>query len=51
MSAIAIDTLEVLEGDLSEKALKSVIEWIKLHRKEMLEMWNNQKFGTIKPLE
>lgn len=51
MSAITIDTLEVLEGDLPNKALSLVTEWIKMHRKEILEMWNNQTFKTIMPLE
>lgn len=51
MSAIEINTLEVLEGDLPNKALNLVIEWIKLHRKEILQMWNSQEFRTIMPLE
>ncbi len=51
MSAIRVDTLEVLEGDLPNKALNLAKEWIELHRKEILEMWNNQTFKKINPLK
>ena len=51
MSAIDIKTLDVLEGDLPKKALKMVREWIELHREEIMNIWNNQEFKKIKPLE
>lgn len=51
MSAINIKTLEVLEGDLPEKALKLVKEWIKINRKEILRIWESQNFKKIPPLE
>lgn len=51
MSAIRVDTLEVLEGDLPRKALEMAREWIKLHREEILDMWNNQTFRKIMPLK
>lgn len=35
MSAINIKTLEVLEGDLPDKALKLVREWINLNQEEI----------------
>ena len=37
MSAINIDTLEVLEGDLPERALKLVREWMVQNKKEIWE--------------
>lgn len=49
-SAITIETLEVLEGDLPKKALSLAIEWIELHKEELLDIWNSQKFRKIKPL-
>ena len=51
MSAINIQTLEVLEGDLPDKALKLVREWIIKNRKEIMEIWQSQNFKKIKPLE
>ena len=49
-SAITIETLEVLEGDLPKKALSLAIEWIELHKEELLDIWKSQKFRKIKPL-
>ncbi len=51
MSAINIKTLEVLEGDLPEKALKLVREWIILNQKEIIKIWEKQEFKKIKPLK
>lgn len=51
MSAINIDTFEVLEGDLPEKALKLVREWMMQNKKEIKEIWDSQNFKKIKPLE
>ena len=50
MSAINIETLEVLEGDLPEKALKLVREWITQNKDEIMDIWKNQNFRKIKPL-
>ena len=51
MSANNIQTLEVLEGDLPDKALKLVREWIIKNKKEIIEIWQSQNFKKIKPLE
>lgn len=51
MSAINIKTLEVLEGDLPEKALKLVRKWIILNQKEILKIWEKQEFKKIEPLK
>lgn len=51
MSAIDIQTLDVLEGDLPEKALNLVKEWIQQHQSEILEIWSTQQFKKISPLE
>lgn len=51
MSAINIETLEVIEGDLPDKALKLVKEWIVLNRKEIMNIWKTQNLKKIKPLE
>ncbi len=47
----AIETLEMFEGDLPNRARKLVVEWASLHQTELLEMWNNQEFRKLPPLD
>lgn len=49
-AAISIYNYEVIDGDLPQKALNLVIEWIKLHKEELLDIWESQKFRKINPL-
>ena len=51
VAAIAISSLEVLEGDLPKKAISLVIEWMSIHKEELLTMWQTQEFKQIAPLE
>ena len=51
MSVFNIHTLEVMEGDLPSKAVALVREWMELHKKELLEIWNTQNFKQLPPLE
>jgi hypothetical protein len=51
MSSIDINTLEVIEGDIPQKGLNLIREWIKLNKNELLEMWNTQQFKTLNPIE
>lgn len=37
----SIDTLSVLEGELSKRAHALVLEWASVHRDELLTNWNN----------
>ena len=48
---IAIESLEIIEGDLPSRAEKMVIEWAVLYQTELLNMWNNQEFGKLPPLK
>ena len=50
MSAIDITTLEVLKGDLPNKALDLVKEWMKEYQDDLLNMWRTQEFKTLPPL-
>ena len=50
MSAISIATGKILEGDLPNKALNLVIEWLELHRNELMKMWETQEFKKLPPL-
>ena len=51
VAAIDFVTGEVLDGSLPPKALALVREWISLHRDELKEIWETQKFKGIAPLE
>ena len=53
--SIEIQTLKVLDGEISPRALGLVIEWAALHKKELLEVWGlakrNQPPFKIEPLK
>ena len=51
IGAININTGELIEGDLPKRALNLVQEWLTINRKEVLNMWNTQKFSKISPLK
>lgn len=51
MGAIDIRTLEMLEGDLPNRALSMAQEWIAQYQTELLEIWNTQKFVKLPPLD
>jgi hypothetical protein len=46
-----IDTLEMIEGDLPNRAKKLVIEWATINRDELKYMWDTQEFHKLPPLE
>lgn len=47
---IDLKTLQMLEGDLPQKALNLVQEWATLHQKALQDMWENQEFQQLPPL-
>lgn len=49
-SAICIKNCEVIDGDLPPKALSLVKEWINIHKEELMDIWENEKFKRIDPL-
>ncbi len=52
---ITLQTLEILEGSLSRRALALVLEWASFHRQKLMEAWSlcssNQTTRPIAPLE
>lgn len=52
---IAIETLEILAGNVPTRSLSMVLEWAVLHRKELMIDWelckNKQQPKKIDPLE
>lgn len=37
-----LQTLELMEGDLPTHAQELVLEWLKIHQNELIEMWSKQ---------
>jgi hypothetical protein len=52
---IAIESFQIIEGDLPRRALELVIDWAELHREELRENWRlaelHAKLKSIRPLE
>ena len=46
-----IRTLDMIEGDLPNKAQSLIQEWGKMHQDDLMEIWNSQQFKKLKPLE
>ena len=46
-----IDTMEMIEGDLPKRAKKMIIEWGKMYKNELIEIWNTQKIKKLPGLE
>ena len=51
MAAINIITGEVMDGYLPPKAESMVQEWTKIHKEELLHIWQSQEFKVLPPLE
>ena len=51
LGVVDIRTLAMLEGDLPEKALKLVKEWVAIHQTELLDMWDSQDIHSLSPIE
>ena len=50
IAVIDIQTLEVIEGEIPERALRLVKEWALIHKKEIKDIWETQQFKKIEPL-
>ena len=51
VALIAIDSLKIIEGDLPPRAQEMVIEWARQHQAELIQMWHEQSFRRLAPLE
>ncbi|MBC8196260.1 MAG: DUF4160 domain-containing protein [Candidatus Marinimicrobia bacterium] len=45
-----INTLELIKGDLPRRARNLVIEWTKINKTELIQMWDTQEFHKLQPL-
>ena len=51
VGVIDINTLDMIEGDLSNRALKLVKEWASKHQQSLMNMWNTKEFIKLEGLE
>ena len=43
----AIDTIELIGGELPAKETRLVVAWAEIHRQELLENWNTLQSGRL----
>ena len=46
-----IESLEMIEGDLPNRAQRMVKEWAELYKNDLLVMWKTQEFKKLPGLE
>ena len=46
-----IESLDMIEGDLPNRAQKLVTEWAQLYKNELMTMWKSQEFKQLPGLE
>lgn len=51
MGAFNILTLEMIDGDLPDKAQSLVVEWMTAHTDELQKMWDDQEVRKLPPLK
>jgi hypothetical protein len=42
---------KIIDGDIPKKCYQLVREWAQLHQKELIEIWDSQKFHPVEPLK
>ena len=51
VGVIDIRTLQMIQGDLPNKALKIVQEWTQIHQEALLKMWETQDIQPLPPID
>ena len=51
VGSIDIKTGAIIEGDLPDKALSLVREWLSIYQSELLDIWKTQNFKKLPPLD
>jgi hypothetical protein len=49
-ASMSLREMNVIAGSLPAKVRGLVEEWMEIHQKELLQMWEAQKFHKIEPL-
>jgi len=47
----SIETLEMIEGDLPNRAQKMIKEWGMMYKDDLMELWRTQKFRELPGLK
>ncbi|MDY0374922.1 MAG: DUF4160 domain-containing protein [Desulfobacterium sp.] len=47
----SIDDLSMIEGDMPNRAKKLITEWATIYQSDLKDIWINQKFKKLPPLE
>ena len=50
-AVFSIERLDMIEGDLPNRAQRLVKDWALQYQKELLDMWNKQEFRQLPGLE
>lgn len=51
MGEFNIKTLEMIQGDLPQKAQDLVKEWLEKYQSDLQKMWDEQKITKLPPLQ
>jgi len=51
VGVFAIETLEMLEGDLPPRAFRMVRDWAEVHRGTLRTMWETKNFNQLPGLD
>ncbi len=51
VGVFVIETLEMIEGSLPQRAQRLVREWAVQHKADLQNMWDSQKFKALPGLE
>jgi hypothetical protein len=50
-AVFALDSLDMIEGDLPQRAVRMVKEWAQIYQRDLIEMWDTQQFRQLPGLE
>jgi hypothetical protein len=50
-AVMELTNFNIIDGRVPAKCRQLVMEWAEKHQKELIEMWNTQKFHPIEPLK
>ena len=51
IGVIDIQTGKMIEGDLPQRAINLIREWVKKYKVDLMEIWESQNFKKIPPLK
>ncbi len=49
-ASMSLKEMNIIAGSLPAKVRGIVQEWMELHQKELLQMWETQEFHRVEPL-